>query len=1018
MTQYKYQTNTGLLLEGELGLNGSNQLVTKDGSGNLVTLTPAAGSTAISDLVQQYAADQMDLSGVRTLGTGFIFLNGTSFDSMGVGLTEFEESNGVVYGLYGRTDGVAQQVYYSAAFDNTQAMQYTTVPYVPPFLNGNVWQAQCICGQDAEGFTLQLRNTTVGSTATPRYLYVKHNSSLLTATGHTYVEITQAVNTYLTSVSYTAGGVPNIVRVGNYFFIGLADWQSGATWFGGWNDASLALTNAALPSTTSTYTPTRFTITTSGLPGGEVTGSSYFPSIMGNNTPGGVTGIWRIYNQATGAVTTPSYYNCPNPLIAGWTTNLGILLEGEADTNGNPFLAVGTSAGPGDSNAVGAFDLFVYSIFVQFTSGSAGAYTSAILNIANSNTAGVDLHYMQPVGTPYLISANPSTGNTRPAETQVSNVSVPSTCANKLPICSFFMGQANWGSRSPVISWYYSGVTALSAHGAASILRGVTRPAGTQFGSREAARSNKLTSIWPMFNVNQRFDFNNQTGAPMPVSFTQPSGKKILSYNTHMVQQDLILSAAVSPVQGQEWTISQMPTNSNITDATYIRNGVAIPGFGTRVAEYLVNLPNASTTLTNFCCCWPTGMANPKSPVNAMFPAIASSGPALGKMNGAQVRLGSWTLSGGVYQPPPVVWTYSTSMQSQVTALYASAFASAQAAYTGFDVGFYVDVTPILDRTGTSISGLAIGKLYARNSANNILYVAHFLTPCSVSGGVISLTNTSSVTMLGSYSIPVGGAPGTASGADQNYGTLHVVYGTSASSDWYVAWSNPTVCQVSGDSLAAPSFAHFNSANALQGFGSFIVSEGRAYLSCSVQHQGLALMPLRDGDNMPQVDIPIGRYTTSATNTQDDLAASFQQAITNPSNILTGLTSRNLAQITVMDAISNNFLLQVGSMSGRLNHKQYTLPSSFIDMSSFAVGTYYLYLTDTGSGGIQLTVSASQLPESSTSMYFGKFDRTSSGFANESSVAEVVRFGTARLVSGTSGQPMQGSQIRIGPYVG
>jgi hypothetical protein len=387
-------------------------------------------------------------------------------------------------------------------------------------------------------------------------------------------------------------------------------------------------------------------------------------------------------------------------------------------------------------------------------------------------------------------------------------------------------------------------------------------------------------------------------------------------------------------------------------------------------------------------------------------------------MNGAQVRLGSWTLSGGVYQPPPVVWTYSTSMQSQVTALYASAFASAQAAYTGFDVGFYVDVAPILDRTGTSISGLAIGKLYARNSANNILYVAHFLTPCSVSGGVISLTNTSSVTMLGSYSIPVGGAPGTASGADQNYGTLHVVYGTSASSDWYVAWSNPTVCQVSGDSLAAPSFAHFNSANALQGFGSFIVSEGRAYLSCSVQHQGLALMPLRDGDNMPQVDIPIGRYTTSATNTQDDLAASFQQAITNPSNILTGLTSRNLAQITVMDAISNNFLLQVGSMSGRLNHKQYTLPSSFIDMSSFAVGTYYLYLTDTGSGGIQLTVSASQLPESSTSMYFGKFDRTSSGFANESSVAEVVRFGTARLVSGTSGQPMQGSQIRIGPYVG
>jgi hypothetical protein len=185
MTQYLYQTNTSLLLEGELGLNSSNQLVTKNASGTLVTLTPAAGSTAISDLVKQYAADQMDLSGVRTLGTGFIFLNGTSFDSMGVGVTEFEESNGVVYGLYGRTDGLAQQVYYSAAFDNTQAMQYTTVPYIPPFLNGNVWQAQCVCGQDAQGFTLQLRNTTAGSTATPRYLYVQHNGSLLNSSGHT-----------------------------------------------------------------------------------------------------------------------------------------------------------------------------------------------------------------------------------------------------------------------------------------------------------------------------------------------------------------------------------------------------------------------------------------------------------------------------------------------------------------------------------------------------------------------------------------------------------------------------------------------------------------------------------------------------------------------------------------------------------------------------------------------------------------------------------------------------------------
>jgi hypothetical protein len=357
-------------------------------------------------------------------------------------------------------------------------------------------------------------------------------------------------------------------------------------------------------------------------------------------------------------------------------------------------------------------------------------------------------------------------------------------------------------------------------------------------------------------------------------------------------------------------------------------------------------------------------------------------------------------------------------MQSQVAALYNTALATAQANYTGFDVGFYVDVAPILDRTGTTISGLALLTLYARNAANNQLSMAFFFTPCAVSGGILSLTNTSSVTLLGETTVGTSGVPGVATGTDQIYGTLHVAYGTSATSDWYIGWSNPTACTVSGDAIVTTMFVHLNSANAVQAFSPCANSESRTYLSCSVQHQGIAIMPLRDGDSMPQVDIPISRYSTSATNTQDDLAASFLAAIANPRNIISGTSSYNLAEMTVMDAISNNFLLQVGSMSGRLNHKQFTLPSSFIDMTSYAVGTYYLYVTDTGTGGVQLTVSATQIPESNTSMYFGTFNRTSTGFSGETSVAEVIRFGTARLVSGSSGQPMQGSQIRIGPYVG
>jgi hypothetical protein len=731
--------------------------------------------------------------------------------------------------------------------------------------------------------------------------------------------------------------------------------------------------------------------------------------------------MWRIYNQGTGAVSTPVYYNSPEPIIAGWTTNLGCVIEAEADTSGNVFMALGTTSAPGDANGFAGFDLAVLSVAVAFTAGSAGAYTNAQLNIATPSTPGVDLHYVQP-SVPYYISTNPATGTTMPLESQVSNASIPTTFANKLPVASYFTGQKVWGGRSPVFSWYYSGVTALSASGTSAIYRGVARPSGAQFGSREAARANKLAMLYPMFNVNQRADFNPVSGANLPVSFVQPSGKMILSYSSYMVGPDLVLAAAVNPQFGQTWVMCQMPTNSNITDASYNRNGTTIPGFGRRVAEYTVNLPPADTTQNNFGTVFPTGMANPKAPPNVIFPTLASAGPAYSKMNGASVRLGSWTLSGGVYQPPPVVWTYDTNMQTQMTAVFTNALAAAQAAYTGFDVGFFAEVVPILNSAGNGLSGLALGIVTSRNSANNLINSAYFFTPCSLSGTVISLTNPASITLITTSSNTTAGVPGTASGQDQMMGNIHVVYPSTAGGDWYIAWGNSTACAVAGDNLLAAVFVHLTSSNSVTAAGATMRSSSRKYMSCSVQHQGLAIMPYRDGDNMPQVDIVISRYATSATNTQDDLAAGFQAAIANPNNWLSGGTNsqqNNLAEMVVLDAISNTFLLQVGTMSGRINHKQYTLPSSFIDMTSYPVGTYYLYVTyNTTTNTVELQVDSAQRPESSTSMYFGKFDRTSSGFANQSSVSEVVRFGTARLVNGSSGSPMQGSQIRIGPYVG
>jgi hypothetical protein len=101
MTQYKYQTDINTLTQGELGLNPNLSLITKDAaSGNTVVLGNPSNSTPVPYLTASYAEEQMDISSVRTLGTNFVYLSGTSFDSMGVGVYEFEESNGTVYGLY------------------------------------------------------------------------------------------------------------------------------------------------------------------------------------------------------------------------------------------------------------------------------------------------------------------------------------------------------------------------------------------------------------------------------------------------------------------------------------------------------------------------------------------------------------------------------------------------------------------------------------------------------------------------------------------------------------------------------------------------------------------------------------------------------------------------------------------------------------------------------------------------------------------------------------------------------
>lgn len=1031
MTNYKYQTTESLVLEGELGLNASGQLITKDGSGTTVIVGGPANSTPVPDLAQTYAEEQMDISAVQTLGSGFIFLNGSTFDTMGVGVYEFEESDGTVYGLYGRTNGLAQQVYFSGAQTNTSTMQYTTVAYVPPFLSSSSWQAQCVVGSDLQGFTLQLRDTTPGSTASPRYIYVRHNGSLITTSGHTYVEITPVVNNYMGSVTHNVQSYPKIIRVGAYFFIALADWSNNSVWFAGWNaqDSTYPFTNAALPSSAGTYTPQTFTITTTGYPGGNITTGQSFPALFGSNAPGGVT-PYTMYNVSSGTTETAQYLSAPQPATAQWTENLTVFLEGEVDSGGNPFLAFGCGnvfIAATTGHQANAF--IVFSIAVQFTAGTAGAYTNAQLNYVQAGSSGSSLYNQQP-GGPIYIGFNSPTGHVKPDETtQATLTSIPS-CIGKLPDATYFTSYGpTWGG-TPNVNWFYSGFQTLTASGASVIVRGGTKPAGVQIGSLAAARANKLANIYPMFNVTNRMDLNPVNGSPMTNSFFEPSGQMVESGNAQMVGPDIILTAGIDQNRQNFWCISKLPTNSQITDQTYNKFGTAVPGFGTRVAEYRTNLPTWTSTLSTWGAVWPTGVAA-TAPTHFNFPVCTDSGPFAANVNGAGVRFGQWSLSGSIYNAPPVTWTYASNMSTQLASLKSAALTAAQAASSGFGgrAVYGIEVVPIINSAGNGFS-IAIGVLHGVNTSG-IGEAFFFYTACGLTGSVINLTSTSTANPIVVPDIDANGLVGGYGSNDLQFGSLFVVYPTTAGGNFYVGWAQANGVTVVGDTINAPTFIQFSGsvsgtvAGGVVSVGSNSRSTALSYMSCSAQHDGLGIMPVRPGYGIPQIDIGLARYASTPISTVSDIINSFTAAIANPTNYVTpsnpasnGYASNNVSEMLVLNAINNTFLLQIGSISGRLNHKQFNLPSTFIDMTNYSIGTYYLYVTDTGAGGVQIQVDSVQRAESNTNTYFGTFNRTSTGFSNESSISEMIRFGTSRLVAGSEGQPIQGSQIRIGAYVG
>ncbi|QRE00301.1 hypothetical protein [Burkholderia phage BCSR5] len=1023
--QYKVQTNTGILTTGELGIDAQDHLVTKDLQGNLVTVGNPDNSTSMTDLKQQFAEEVMDISSAKTLGSGYVFLNGTSYDGVGLGIYEFEERDGRVYGLYGRTDGVSQQVFLSGGFSNAQDQQYTTVPYVPPFLVGNSWQAQSVCGTGLASFCVQLRDTTPGSTASPRYIYVRHNNSLINLAGHSYVEITDAVNYYLQQLkgqglNITAGIMPTVSLVGEIMLIAWGEWSETSAWLGAWNSpsASMPWTTNPLPSVAAAppYNPSRLQVASTNWPGGEIT-TGELPSIMGNRAPGGMS-IFKIYNVGTGQVTDVTYNNFPQPIISGWSSNNPVTILGDYDDAGNYFVALGTAMAPGDALGNGASNFLMYSLNLTFN-GTPGQSTQVTLNYPKAGQSGTDLHYVQDV--PFLVPFNPNVA--QPREDLVSDNNSPVSKYGKLPLCAYHTGYGNKFGNQATASWYYSGAMTFTGFGGGTILRGVVNN-GAERGSKNAARHNKVRQIWPMFNVVPRSDFS-PTGSSMSRALVVPSGKASYYMPGHFIAPDTILSPSYNNLSQLQWTVSKLPPNSNINDASYNRFGTAVSGFKSRVAEYLTNLPSPGTTSSTYGCLWSTNFPNGGDASvykNFQFPVLSDAGYNPAEINGANTRYGDWTFSNGVYNAPPVNGSYHSNILGQLAALKPVVINAAKAAYTDTGTTYHIEVVPVINQDGTGVIK-GFGILWAQ-SANNpkIGLCTTFTTPMASPGGIVQFTDTTQCTIVGQNMVVTNGIAGPILSRDNySYGRLFVMYAYGIS---YAAWTCLSPLHVSGDALLNVMYFKGPADWSNVTYAGWCGSQSRAMISMSAQHNGMAKVPYRDGFTVPTADVPLSLYQdTDVGGATSFMAGTIDKAMQNPSNLIPGGDhSYNLKEMLTLQAIAGNYTLQIGAVQGRLNHKQYSLPSTFIDMNDsvkFPQGTYYLYLVDPQDGTpVHFEVDTAQRPESNTNMYFGRFTKDAQSFSNQVSVSEVVRFGTARLANDSSNKKVQGSSIRVGPYVG
>lgn len=1000
MTTYKQQTDITKTKQGELAILNDNQLATVDASNNQVNLS---NPDVIGEHDHDYVASTMDIAIAQTMtdanGNSIVFLNTNSYDSTAQSSFEFEEADGRVYSLYTRTSGVGQELFYGSAKDSKQLAQLSVFKYAPSWLTGTGWVASHCLGGDCNGFCLVLSNPSQPlSQTTVRYVYVKlTTNSLIDVANHQYVEITPFVRTWVNGLSGLLQNVNHmpLVRRGQYHtYVEGTDSIHGFVYLGGFvnDDVTYPFTSAVLPASPAAFTPTQVTFTKANWYDGSTETSTALRVLT--NTAGNPVRVI----SSTGTVLTGNGTSLP--------------YSNQLPTNPNSMCF--EVANNGTTEVLG----FITPVYVYYTNsaGHADSMNSTVgVTFTRSGTgAAVTLTYVNPdpkYGQPYPWTLMEiSAGKFSPQETVNSNFAQPLTCANKLPALQSYI--INGAYEQMVQNSFYSGNGAVTVTGAGGTNRAAFQYLAGQGGSLAQAQLAKFTWMYPNLNVSPRMNFVNGTNIVLG-ELAVPSGREYYANTGFWIGANtaLIDGYVNGPdVQGGKpgFAVAVWPSGSVAGARTLYSGTNQCACFPPRISENIMFYNGQqflADGLVRVGVCYTNG-GNINTPVQSigtlMFWNYDTSSGA--KVTGGvpTFAIGQFTQNPTTKQwspPNTTTYTYSASINTQIqqagTALVAAAGQG--------DTIRNIELFPVLDSTG-AVPTRMFGFMYSTNGTT--LRGTSISVGLTISGSVISV-NPADVTLIGSSSNTHNYS---ASGAVWRSTVQYQVW-TSATAHYFAYYGDFTL-SYPGDALtpAAAMVLNGNSATSQQ---TVLRGARRHNFSLSPQHQGLASLNPNDAGQQDGRTILMRGYYAGAVNTAAGLAASIQAAV---SGTIQTPTATGIMAIYDLTAIQNNEILQIGSVSGNLNGKIFNLPSTYYDLTGMPTGTYYIYVVDNGMNIAFKVVQDNTILEAATSMYLGRVDKTSSGFANGVMVASLIRFGTARLAQGHTIAPIAGSSIRWGAY--